>query len=712
MITKWILRFFLIFIFTIRATYSLTLDEAVQETLYTNPDILSAMKDHDALTEVVKQAKAGFYPKVKLNFGYGPDNQRNSNTSSGIDPFPTMPHREEGIMLDQSLFDGFATTGEVKRNRARVSSAAYKILSTVEDAMEKDVEVYLAVLREQELLDLTQVNVAFHQKIMDLVSERTQSGVSELADLYQAQGRLSLAKSNLVAEASNLSDAKANFYRAVGVMPARLVMPPPPDPRYVPGSVKEAIDIGIKNNPVVQSASADINSAIAQHEVAKAANYPKVNLQLSASRDHNEGGVRGPSFDQYVMLRVTYDLFSGGADVGRQTETAYQIQQAKEIKKHAIRQLVEAVRLSWDSYFTAENQLPWLFAHHAEALRTVNAYSKEYQIGKRRLLDLLDGQNELFAADRAYITGKYEILIAQYRMLRDMGILIHIFDISFNQDGSLMTSSGRFGISYDNYSPVQEKKTHLPTAPKSETSKVNFFVLSKTTSLANLNPKLTASGKNIAVEKLLQLPTQLQNNGWQSVNVTTISPELTATVKDISIVKTIPPLPVQLQNNQLQPVNATKFDSKLTATVKDTAKEKPILPLPTQTQTNHLQPVSVTKFDSKLTAAMKYVAIEKSIPTLFTQQQNNNLQPATAKITAKPNKQAWEVQVGAFKNENNSKNMIAKLQSHGYNAYVHQTKKQLTVVSIGPENDLASAKKLLTEIRNEMHIDGYVVSRV
>lgn len=406
-------------------SYSLTLAETFRETVSNNPDILTSSEDYKAIQQAFEQAKAPFFPKLRVNLGYGPDRSLNSNTiTDATGPTPVMPKREEGVTIDQMIFDGFATRSDVARNSARVNSAAYKVLNSIQDTVQRDVEVYLGVLREQELVLLAKQNLEFHEKIAYMIELRAKSGLSRLADVYQAQARLSLARSNLLAEQSNMADAQANFVRTIGFAPGTLLPVPTPDDRYIPKTENQALEVAMMNNPVVRSANADIYAAIEQHKVANATNFPRLDVQVGNTWDRNVGGVRGPSFDRFAIVRMTYTLFNGGADIGKQRETAYQIQEAKEIKNHAIRQLIEAVRLTWDLYTTAFAQIPWLTKHVVASEHTVNAYAKEYIIGHRTLLDLLDSQNELFAAKRAYVSGKYDVIQAKYRLLRDMGISI------------------------------------------------------------------------------------------------------------------------------------------------------------------------------------------------------------------------------------------------------------------------------------------------
>ena len=56
--------------------------------------------------------------------------------------------------------------------------------------------------------------------------------------------------------------------------------------------------------------------------------------------------------------------------------------------------------------------------------KTLELYSREYDLGRRSLLDLLSAQNDLIGANSQIINANYNILFAKYRILDAMGILV------------------------------------------------------------------------------------------------------------------------------------------------------------------------------------------------------------------------------------------------------------------------------------------------
>lgn len=52
------------------------------------------------------------------------------------------------------------------------------------------------------------------------------------------------------------------------------------------------------------------------------------------------------------------------------------------------------------------------------------AYSQQFNLGQRTLLDLLDTENELFEARKDYLEAEYDEIISKYRVLNATGQLL------------------------------------------------------------------------------------------------------------------------------------------------------------------------------------------------------------------------------------------------------------------------------------------------
>ncbi len=411
------------------AVSAATLQEAVNTTIKTNPDVLAVSNERNAVSEEVKQARAGYFPTLDLAIGTGWESSDNPTTRVNGHKNVHMNRDEASLNLRQMIFDGMATKNEVRRQKARTDSRAYGVFGASENTALEAVDAYLNVLRQQSLVDLASINLDAHERTHDQITLRSERGVGRKADMDQSQGRVALAKANLIAEQSNLRDAETNYLRVVG--DAADSLSDPESPRNgIPETVEDAIDLALDNHPTLKSAESDVESAYAQHETAASPFYPRIDFELGATANNDLDGVNGHNNDVTAMFRLRYNLFNGGKDKARRQETAHLINQSAEIRNNTHRQVEQSVRLSWNALQTVDNQMNFFELHVQSSEKSRNAYQQQFGLGQRTLLDLLDSENEVFVSRQALVNAQYDQMFAMFRILNSMGSLLKSIDVA------------------------------------------------------------------------------------------------------------------------------------------------------------------------------------------------------------------------------------------------------------------------------------------
>lgn len=418
-----------------------TLSEAVDATIKTNPDVLINANRRLAVDQEIEQAKGGYRPKVDLSAGWGWEWSENTSTRPGSD---NLTRAESALTLTQMLYDGFGTRSEVERHTARSQAAAHKVAGASEEIGLRAVETYLEVVRRQELRNLTLDNLTAHERTYEQIKLRSESGVGRKADLEQAQARLSLAQANLASAEANLREASIQFQRVVGEVPSGLARPA--EPSGVPTSEDDAVTTAVNNHPLLRSAAADIEATHAQTRAGESLLRPRVDLELGTSWNNNLDGVEYKNNDAYAMLRFRYNLYRGGTDQARVAQRRIQTQEAIEVMNKTRREVEESTRLSWNSLMTSADRLPKLKAHADATEQTREAYAKQFSIGQRTLLDLLDSENELYTARSNYVDGQFVEMFARYRLLADMGSLVSALGVAGREE-ALVTGTAASGAS-------------------------------------------------------------------------------------------------------------------------------------------------------------------------------------------------------------------------------------------------------------------------
>ena len=410
-----------------------TLQDAVKTMLTTNPDVRSAAHNRLARDEEVRQARSGYLPTLDVQAGAGKD-YVDKPIDADLDPTLVQ------LSVRQNVFAGLATTNEVDRQKARVESQSYLVRSTANNTALKASDVYLEVLKNQAVVDLAKENLTLHQRIADQIKLRSESGVDSRADMDQIQSRLNLAHSNLIIAQQNLMDAQTNFNAVIGNPPQQLVRPTPPK-ATLPTTLAEAEQQALAAHPQLKSANADLQARREQDEVARSPFMPRVDLE--ADKTYQQENSYGSDYDGYeeedlrVFVRVRYNLFNGWKDEARKQETVHLINEAQEIRNHTHRQVVESIHLSWQAHEAAKQKLAYIKKRLQFAASTAQAYTKQWNIGQRTLLDVLDAEAERIDSARQLVTAEYEEMYAQYRILNGLGQLVPALQLPWPKEGAV-----------------------------------------------------------------------------------------------------------------------------------------------------------------------------------------------------------------------------------------------------------------------------------
>lgn len=132
----------------------------------------------------------------------------------------------------------------------------------------------------------------------------------------------------------------------------------------------------------------------------------------------------GHSNEWQAMVRMRYNLFAGGSNKADLQSKAHLTNQAMDIRNNALRVLNEELGLAWNALENARQQLPIAQQYVDHSSRVRESYQKQFSLGERTLLDLLDSENELFTASRRLEEVRFTELFTQYRIKATIGALL------------------------------------------------------------------------------------------------------------------------------------------------------------------------------------------------------------------------------------------------------------------------------------------------
>ena len=414
--------------------HAASLEEAITQTLVSNPQAQASFNRYQASQETVKVARGGYLPTLDFKAGIGHERLDTPSTrDKGFKP------KENSLTLNQNLFDGLSTTNEYRRTKELQQGKMEQLRTKAESLALEVTDVYLKLLESRRQLVLSKNNLASHERIYNLIQQRHDQGVANQSDLYQIEGRLARARANQISTRNNLEDAETQYMRLVNQAPDELIMPHL-DEQYIPADLEQAISIAVQDHPAIHSSNFDLTASQYGYDQTRSAFLPTVDLSLTQRWDKDINGLKGRHEDTVAMLTMKYNLFRGGSDSARRQEAAYRVEESRAMQQDTQRMIKETLRLAWAAMENLTAEQPHLKRHMDSSAQTVKAYQKQFELGKRTLLDLLDSENENFQAQRAYTNASHRALFARYRVLNGIGHLMKQLNVAMPNNWQIIDS--------------------------------------------------------------------------------------------------------------------------------------------------------------------------------------------------------------------------------------------------------------------------------
>lgn len=428
-----------------------SLQDVVTEALEYQPEVQAKFHEFMATIHDRREAFGGYLPRFDLEGSLGKA-ERNYDDRGWY-------NRNYGeARLTQMLFDGFYVRSRVARAEHTKRQRYFDLLDEIENKTLEAINVYIDVQRYRDMVRLAQVNYDNHKRVQQHISERADRGVSNQADLFQINGRLSLAESNLLTEAANLHTVEARFQRLIGRPPAKKLEPISEYQFQAARDLQDALITAYSRNPSLHASFENIQAAEASLGEAKSARYPKLDFiaRHGTYRNNNgfttQGDPHRSGRESIVELRATFNLYRGGSDRAAERAARTRIRQAEDLRNKACVDIRQTTTIAHADISNLQIKQNSLFKHRDNSRRVVVAYREQFDIGRRSLLDVLDSENEAFQAERAYVHGKYDLVMAHARTLHVMGELLESMgalkdDLSLFDDDS-HTEYGPYTSSY------------------------------------------------------------------------------------------------------------------------------------------------------------------------------------------------------------------------------------------------------------------------
>jgi outer membrane protein, adhesin transport system len=450
-----------------------TLKQMVEKTISTNPEVQVKYHAYVGAGYERDVVKGGFLPKLDVQSTYR--NQENMDNGLSSASGTAIPEWNNELVLRQMIFDGFATSSEVNRLGHAQRVRYYELQSAMQNTTLEFMRSYLDTLRYRQLSDYAKTNYVVHKQLFDRIKERVDAGVARRVDLEQATGRLALAEANLLTELTNLHDVTSRMQRILGELPPETLEQPEFYSAGAEATAADALRVAYLKNPDLLSTMEDIQAGMQEVKTKEAKYLPRLDLQARKNLYASNDGRNSSGAADLLELTASFNLFNGFSDKAAISQTLEKLNVSNDLRDKACVDTRQIVSIAYNDITQLKEQLTYRDTHQKSIENAREAYRKQFEIGQRTLLDLLDTENEYFQAKRAYANTEYDIQTAYVRLYAGQGELL-------NRIGTQ-----RQGL------PDMARETYMDGANVCEAIAAEQMTIDKAALLANAKPLSVAN---------------------------------------------------------------------------------------------------------------------------------------------------------------------------------------------------------------------------
>ena len=241
-------------------------------------------------------------------------------------------------------------------------------------------------------------------------------------DLQSVRERVASAEAARAEFVLSFENARAAYRKAVGLEPIN--MRPPGRLRGLPGSRDASLAVALQYNPTIRAAQSDSDAAKYAFHGTAGGYLPNVSLEARTLRGADADNIFGYRTEQSGKVVLSWELFNGGQSSWKRAAAAERYTEASMAHAKLQRAAFESLDKAWAARTVTQDRVAALLRQVDADRKAIAAFEKEYELGQRSVIDLLNVENQLYVGLVSLESTRGVAVFADYQLLAAMGTLL------------------------------------------------------------------------------------------------------------------------------------------------------------------------------------------------------------------------------------------------------------------------------------------------
>jgi outer membrane protein len=286
------------------------------------------------------------------------------------------------------------------------------IQNTIADAMLK----YYAVVQQQNFVSTLNQSIEVSKQKLYLIETRKSVGLSNDAELFQAQIDLNAQVQALQTQNILINQAKSDLLRSLVLQPNSEITVK--DTIIVDRNVGwEAVEVNLKKNPNVLTADIQIviNKIIERETNAR--RFPSINVNGGYNYNLNQSTAGFTLLNQiygpFLGFNVSMPLYTGTANVRQVRVAKINTESAKLQREIVVQNLQNTVAKAWEAYTSNMQLIDNEQKTYQIAQNLLNLMTQRIQLGLGTIIDIREAQQSFENSGFRLNNLKYNAKVAE-----------------------------------------------------------------------------------------------------------------------------------------------------------------------------------------------------------------------------------------------------------------------------------------------------------
>ena len=329
-----------------------------------------------------------------------------------------------GLNLSQTLWS-FQAFSQLKEANFQAAAAEAGFRSAQQNLLLRVAQAYFAILSAADQLAANRAERDAFGTLLSQARTREQTGVGPRSDVEQAQAFYDATEQSVIDAQNALDDANLALTEIVGAH-AAAIAPLRQDIPLVspePASAEEWVTSAKQDNFDVRTAELKMEAASRDVSAQRGRGLPTFSLTGSSSKLTQDEVLGGNQTLDTVGVSFTWPLFQGGAVASAVRQSRALYRQAEAIYDSARRDTERLTRAAFRNIVSGIQRIGAARRAVDSGRAAVEASRRNVEFGTGTEFELLDAQNNYYAAVRAYSQSRYDYLTSVLTLKQQAGRL-------------------------------------------------------------------------------------------------------------------------------------------------------------------------------------------------------------------------------------------------------------------------------------------------